>query len=214
MATFDIYNQKKEKVGALDVADAVFSSEVKPYLFWEVVKCQLASRRAGTAKAKTRSEMRGGGQKPFRQKGTGRARQGTTRAPHMVGGSVAHGPQLRDYSYKIPKKVRRQALCSALSLRASESQITIFEDLDLPEIKTKALKEILDNFEVSNALIIEEGNDNLKKSCRNLAEFQVMPSRGLNVYDILRYDHLILTRASAKAIEARLGHGEESESDD
>lgn len=205
MATFAIMNHSNEKVGELEASDQVFGVEVKPHLFWALVRNQLASRRAGTAKAKTRSEVRGGGRKPFRQKGTGRARQGTIRAPHMVGGGVAHGPQPRDYSYKVPKKVRRQALCSALSLRAQESKITVLNDLELAEAKTRGLKGILDTLKLPNALIIDTSdNKNLILSCRNLTKYQVLPPQGLNVYDILRFDHLVLTRDAVDAVLERL----------
>lgn len=204
MATLDVYNQKKEKVGEIELSDAVFNREVKTHLFWEVVRNQMANRRGGNAHTKTRSEIRGGGRKPFKQKGTGRARQGTTRAPHMVGGAVVHGPRKRDYSYTVPKKVRRQALCSAISLRAQANQLLILEDFELEAIKTKALQGVLAGLDVQNALIVELDNENLKLSCRNLASFQVMPPIGLNVYDVLRYDHLILTRKAAEAVEARL----------
>lgn len=205
MATFDVYNLNREKVSEIDLADAVFAADIKEHLFWEVVRNQLANRRAGTAKAKTRAEVSGGGKKPFRQKGTGRARQGTTRAPHMVGGAVVHGPQPRDYSYKVPKKVRRQALCSALSLRARDKQIVIVENFDLSAVKTKSLKAILDRFDLQKALIVDAtDNQNLRLSCRNLPHFQVLPPIGLNVFDLLRFDHLVLTRKAAEAVVARL----------
>jgi len=164
-----------------------------------------ASRRSGTAKTKTRTEVRGGGRKPFRQKGTGRARQGSTRSPVMVGGGVAHGPKPRDYSYTVPKKVRRAALRSAVSLRAQNNQLFILENLDLPEIKTKGLKALFDNFELTDALVIDvDGNQNLQLSCRNLPKFQAMVPAGLNVYDLLRFNNLILSEEAAKAIETRL----------
>lgn len=204
MATFDVFNQNKEKVAQIELSDAVYAAEIKPHLFWEVVRNQLASRRAGTAKAKTRSEVSGGGKKPYRQKGTGRARQGTTRAPHMVGGAVVHGPRPRDYSYTVPKKVRRQALCAAISLRAKEGRLVVLNDLNLAEIKTKALKQILDRFEFRKALVIDEANQNLALSIQNLQDFQLLPPIGLNVYDVLRFDHLVLTQRAAKAVETRL----------
>lgn len=206
MATFDVYNQNRDKVEQIELSDAVFGAEVKEHLFWEVVRNQLASRRAGTHKTKTRSEVRGGGRKPFRQKGTGRARQGTTRAPHMVGGGVAHGPRPRDYSYTVPKKVRRQALRCALSLRAQESQLTILENLDLTEIKTKQMKELFDRFELKEALVVDlADNETLRLSVRNMEKFQVLPPIGVNVYDLLRYEHLMLTKRAVEALQERLG---------
>lgn len=205
MATFDVFNQNNEKVSSIELSDEIFGAPVKEHLFWEVVRNQLASRRRGTAKAKTRTEVSGGGRKPFRQKGTGRARQGSTRAPNQVGGGVAHGPKLRDYSYTVPKKVRRAALRSAVSLRAQNNQLFILDSLELPEIKTKALKELFDRFNVSEALVIDvDGNHNLSMSCRNLSKFQAAVPAGLNVYDLLRFDNLILSQGAAKAIEERL----------
>lgn len=212
MATFDVFNQQREKVAQLELSDKVYAAEIKPHLFWEVVRNQLASRRAGTAQAKTRAEVSGGGKKPYRQKGTGRARQGTTRAPHMVGGAVVHGPRPRDYSYTVPKKVRRQALCAAISLRAKEGRLIVLSDLDLAEIKTKALKQVLDRFEFRKALLIDEANPNLALSIRNLSGFQFLPPIGLNVYDVLRFEHLVLTQRAAKAVETRLNGSPSSES--
>jgi large subunit ribosomal protein L4 len=206
MATFDVYNQSREKVSQVELSDTVFGAEVKEYLFWEVVRNQLASRRAGTHKTKTRTEVRGGGRKPFRQKGTGRARQGSTRSPLMVGGGVAHGPRPRDYSYTVPKKVRRQALRCALSLRAQEERLTILEQIDLPDIKTKAMKELFERFEMNEALVVDlDDNKHLQLSVRNMKSFQVLPPIGVNVYDLLRFEHLVLTRRAAEALEERLG---------
>lgn len=204
MATFDVYNQQKEKIGEIELSDQVFKTEPKEHLFWEVVRNQLANRRAGTAKTKTRAEVSGGGRKPYRQKGTGRARQGTTRGPHMVGGAVVFGPQPRDYSYTVPKKVRRAALRSAISLRAKEQQLWILDHLELEQIKTHNLKAILDRFQWTQALIVDDDNQKLQLSCRNLKDFQVLPSQGLNVFDLLRYRQLVLTRKAALAVEERL----------
>ena len=205
MATFDVYNQSREKVAEIELSDVVFDTTVKEHLFWEVVRNQLASRRSGTVSTKTRSMVRGGGRKPFRQKGTGRARQGTIKSPVQVGGGVAHGPSPRDYSYTVPKKVRRQALRSALSLHAQNNQLTIIENLELPEIKTRQLIDFFDRFDVKKALVIDgEGNRNLQLSCRNLKDFQVLPAAGINVYDLLRFDHLIVTKDAIKVIEERL----------
>ncbi len=204
MATFEVYNLNREKVSDIELSDNVFAAEIKNHLFWEVVRNQLAKRRTGNANTKTRSEVSGTGAKPFRQKGTGRARQGGFRSPHHVGGAVAHGPHPRDYSYVVPKKVRRAALCSALSLRAKENNLVILEDLELAEIKTKSLKEILDRFELKKALIVDYDNENLKLSCRNLKNFQVLPPIGVNVYDLLRYDTLVLTRKAAEKLQSRL----------
>lgn len=205
MATFTVYNQQHEKVSEIELSDDVFAAPVKEHLFWEVVRNQLATRRSGTVKTKTRGEVSGGGKKPFRQKGTGRARQGSSRASNHVGGGVSHGPQPRDYSYTVPKKVRRAALCSALSLRAQNQQFFIVDNLDLSEIKTKNLVQLFDRFNVQEALVIDAvDNRNLRLSCRNLQSFHVLPPVGVNVYDILRFENVILTENAARAMEERL----------
>lgn len=205
MAACDVLNLAGKKVSQIELSDEIFKTEIKPHLFWEVVRYQLAKRRAGTAKTKSRSEVRGGGRKPFRQKGTGRARQGSIRSPIMVGGSVAHGPQPRDYGYTLPKKVRRAALCSALSLRLKDEQLVIVEDFELSEVKTKKLRQTLSDLNVKKALLVDfSENETLRLSCRNLADFQVLPPIGLNVYDLLRYEHLVLTKRAVEAIEQRL----------
>ncbi len=206
MATFDVFNLEREKVGEIELSDKVFAAPIKEHLFWEVVKWQLACRRAGTASTKTRSEVRGGGRKPYRQKGTGRARRGTIRAPIHVGGAVAHGPKPRDYSYTLPKKVRRQALRSAISYKAQNGLLIIVDNFELPEIKTKRAVEIFKRFEVEKALVVDkDSNINLKLSCRNLPKIHTLPPIGVNVFDVLKYDHLILTKEAAKELESRLG---------
>lgn len=205
MATFKVYNQQHEQVSEIELSDEVFAAPVKDHLFWEVVRNQLASRRSGTAKTKTRAEVSGGGKKPFRQKGTGRARQGSSRASNHVGGGVSHGPVPRDYSYTVPKKVRRAALCSALSLRVQNQQCFIVDHLNLSEIKTKNLVQLFDRFGVKEALVIDSpDNQNLPLSCRNLQSFQVLPPVGVNVYDLLRFENVILTESAARAVEERL----------
>lgn len=205
MATFKVYNQQHEQVSEIELSDEVFAAPVKDHLFWEVVRNQLASRRSGTAKTKTRAEVSGGGKKPFRQKGTGRARQGSSRASNHVGGGVSHGPVPRDYSYTVPKKVRRAALCSALSLRVQNQQCFIVDHLNLSEIKTKNLVQLFDRFGVKEALVIDSpDNQNLRLSCRNLQSFQVLPPVGVNVYDLLRFENVILTESAARAVEERL----------
>lgn len=204
MATFDVYNMSREKVSEIELSDKIFSADVKEHLLWETVRNQLANRRSGSAKVKTRSEVKATGAKPFKQKGTGRARQGGTRSPHHVGGGVAHGPSPRDYSYVLPKKVRKSALCSALSLRAKEENIFILEDLALEKVGTKGLKSVFDQFELKKALVVDFDNSNLRLSCRNLADFQLLPPVGVNVYDLLRFDQLVLTRKAAEALQTRL----------
>ena len=204
MPVIDIYSLQNEKVGELELDDQVFGAPVKEHLFWEVVRAQLASRRSGTAKTKARSEVKGSTRKIFRQKGTGRARKGAQKSPLHPGGGVIFGPVPRSYAYRPPRKVRRAALCSALSKRLSEQRLIVVDAFALDEIKTKALAEVLSRFAVPNALIVDERNEKLQKSSRNLKAFKFLPVEGLNVYDILRYDTLILTARSVEVIEGTL----------
>lgn len=211
----DIYDLGSAKsAGEIDVDDAIFGTEVREYLFWEVVNWQRARRRAGTHKTKTRAEVRGGGRKPWRQKGTGRARQGTIRAPHWVGGGTVFGPTPRDYSYKMPKKKRAAALRSALSQKAAENQIRVIDSLELGEIKTKAAAAILDRFDAPKALFVDtttrheggavEHNDNLRLSVRNLKNAKYLAAEGLNVEDLLRYDVLFISKNAVEQVQEAL----------
>lgn len=201
----DIVNIEGKKVGNLELADAVFGAEVKEHLLWEVVKAQRAAQRAGTHSTKTRANVRGGGKKPYKQKGTGNARQGSTRAPNYVGGGKVFGPHPRDYSYTVPKKVRRAALASALSLRAQEKKIVILDMLTFDVPKTKRLAGILKVLGVSSALLVDaKDNIQLSKSARNLPSSKYLPPEGLNVYDILDHAGLVITADAIKQIEARV----------
>lgn len=204
MAVFDIYDQEKNRISEIDLDDKIFGAKVDKNLFHEVVKMQLANRRGGNACTKTRSEVSGGGRKPWRQKGTGRARAGSTRSPLWVGGGVVFGPKPRDYSYSLPKKVRRAALKSALSLKVKEGKLLIVENLNLEEIKTKAFVSLLKRLAVEDALIVDSDNVNLERSARNLHTVKVLRPEGLNVYDILKYEYLLLTKQSAEKIQERL----------
>jgi len=205
MATFDVLNLDKKKVSTIDLADDVFAGDVNEHLFYEVIKSQLASRRAGTHAVKNRSLVSGGGKKPYKQKGTGQARQGSTRASHWVGGGKAMGPKPRDYSYDVPKQVRRGALKSALSLRAKEQKLFILDSFQLSEIKTKQAIAALAKLGIENALIVDAGdNQTLAKSVRNLENFTFLPPEGLNLFDLLRHQAIILTVPTAKTIEAKL----------
>ncbi len=205
MATLDVKNTEGKTVGSIELSDAVFATEVKEHLLWEVVRAQRAGWRAGSAKTKGRSEVRGGGKKPYRQKGTGRARQGTRRAPNHVGGGAVFGPRPRDYSIPVPKKVRRGALRSAVSLRLAEEQLIILDKLELAEIKTRGLVDVLGRLEADRALIVEAPeNRNVALSARNLPRCKVLPVEGVNVYDVLKHEQLILTQETAKDLEARL----------
>lgn len=200
----DIVDTKNQVVGDLELDDSVFGAEVRSYLFWEVVKQQLASRRRGTHSSKTVSEVRGTGQKPYKQKGTGRARHGSNRAMNMRGGGVVHGPRPRDYSYSLPKKMVRAALRSALSLRASEQKLIVVRDWNPAAPKTKDALAVLSAMGVTRGLIIGEStNENLQRSLRNLPKTAFLSVEGLNVYDILKHDHLILEESVAKAISER-----------
>lgn len=210
----DIYNLKNEKVGVVEVSDEIFGAEVRPHLFHEVVKMQLANRRRGTHKGKTRAEVRGGGKKPFKQKGTGRARQGTSRSPHMVGGGWAFAKRNRDYSYLLNKKKRRIALCSALSMLQGGGQIKVIESLELDEIKTKKALTAFLGLDLERALVVDcrDGerahttlnNEELRLSVRNLVQYKYIRPEGVNVYDILHYGQLLVTKAGLKRLEARL----------
>jgi large subunit ribosomal protein L4 len=200
-----VYNLKREAVGELELADEVFGAEVKEHLFYEVVKAQLASRRAGTKATKERSAVSGSSKKLYRQKGTGRARQGSIRAPHHPGGGMAHALEPKDWSYRPPRKVRIGALKSALSLFAKENRLIVLDTLELEEIKTKAFAATLLTLQADKkALVVDSaGNDKLVKSIRNLEHHQFLPPEGVNVYDLLRHDHLIVSKDAAKALEAR-----------
>ena len=202
---FDVFNLKREKTGEIELSDAVFGAEVKEQLHYDVVKAQLASRRAGTQSAKTRSEVSGSSKKLYKQKGTGRARHGTIRAPIYVGGGRAHPPPPRDWSYRPPRQVRVGALKSALSLLAKEGRLVVVDALELPEIRTKGLVAALHSLAVSSgALLVDvKENEKLRLSCANLQNHTVLPPEGVNVYDILRHDHLVLSQGAAKALEAR-----------
>jgi len=201
----DLINIEGKKVGNIELADAVFATPVKEYLLWEVVKAQRAARRAGTHATKTREFVRGGGKKPYKQKGTGSARQGSSRAPNFVGGGKVFGPHPRDYSYTVPKKVRRAALASALSLRASEKKLVVLDKLSFDAPKTKQLAGILKALGVPSAVVVDgKENVHLSKSVRNLPKSKFLAPEGLNVYDILDHETLILTQGAVRAIEARV----------
>jgi large subunit ribosomal protein L4 len=201
----DIVNIEGKKVGELALADAVFGAKVKDYLLWELVKAQRAAKRAGTHSTKTRANVRGGGKKPYKQKGTGNARQGSTRAPNHVGGGKVFGPHPRDYSYTVPRKVKRAALVSALSLRAQEKKLVIVDKLSFDAPKTKRLVGILKALGVESALLVDsKTNTNLSKSAANLPSSRYIAPEGLNVYDILRHPGLIIAVDAIKQVEARV----------
>ena len=201
----DIVDIQGKKVGEAALADDVFGTQVKEHLLWEMVKAQQAAKRAGTHSTKTRANVRGGGKKPYKQKGTGNARQGSTRAPNHVGGGKVFGPHPRDYSYTVPKKVKRAALASALSLRMKEKKLIIVDKLTFDAPKTKQLASILKTLGAESAVVIDtKSNANLSKSARNLAASKYLPPEGLNVYDILNHPGLIIAASAIKEIEQRV----------
>jgi large subunit ribosomal protein L4 len=206
MPTLDIQNISRETVGSIELNDAVFGAEVKEHLFHTVVRYQMAKRRAGTHSVKGRAQVAGGGKKPYRQKGTGRARQGTVSAPHYRGGGVVHGPHPRSHAHKLPKKVRAAALRCALSRRCEENALTVFDAFTLPEIKTRNFLGVMNTFEFDNLLLVLDVKDEaVLKSARNLPKVTVLPVEGLNVYDILKHRNLAMTSAAVEKITARLG---------
>ncbi|MGO9454664.1 MAG: 50S ribosomal protein L4 [Candidatus Binataceae bacterium] len=201
-----LYSQAQERAGEVEFAGAVFGrDEADGGLLHDAVRMQLAKRRAGTASTKTRGLIAGGGRKPWRQKGTGRARAGSTRSPLWRHGGTIFGPQPRDYSYEIPKKAWRRALCLVLSARAREGKLFVVQSLALTEAKTKLAKAALEKLGVAHALIvISEGEEQFIRAARNLAAHKILRAEGLNVYDVLNYDELVITETAARAIEKRL----------
>ena len=206
MATLDVINLAKEKVGTIELADALVSADLTnaDALFYEVVKAQLASRRSGGRTVKNRSLVSGGGKKPYRQKGTGRARQGSIRASQWVGGGKAMAPKFRDYEYHVPKKMRRAAIRAAISKRNADKALFIVDAWQVQKPSTKAAVEAFEKLGIDDALVIDAKNETLFKSIRNARRFDFLPVEGANVYDILRHRALILTQAGAKALEGAL----------
>ncbi len=202
MANVSVYNMEGKEVGTMELNDAVFGVEVNDHLVHLAVVRQLANNRQGTQKAKTRSEVSGGGRKPWRQKGTGHARQGSTRTPQWTGGGVVFAPTPRDYSMKMNKKERRAALKSALTSRVQENKLIVLDELKLDEVKTKAMQNVLNNLNVSKAMVVLADNDaNVVLSARNIPDVITAFPNTINVYDVLKYNTVILTKASAAAIE-------------
>jgi len=206
MAILAVYNSQMEKVGEREVRDEVFGLPVRKHVLYEVVKWQLAKRRAGTASTKNRSEVRGGGKKPWRQKGTGRARAGSNTSPLWRRGGTVFGPTPRDYSYTLPKKVRNLALRMALSAKNTDGNLVIVRDFGLEGVKTKDFASFLNRFGVRKAVIVTEAPDRvLCLSSRNIPHITLFAGEGLNVYDILRHTHLIIKESALESIEQRFG---------
>jgi len=205
MAVADVLNIEKKKVAEMDLNDAVFGADVNEAVIYDVVKMQLASRRSGTASTKTRSDVSGGGKKPFRQKGTGRARAGSSRSPVWRTGGTVFGPHPRDYSFSVPKKIRKKALISALSLKFKENKMIILKDFPMEKISARGFQKVVDLFDLKKALfVLDDNNEILMKSSRNIKNVKMIRSEGINVYDVLNHEHLILLEPSVKKIEGAL----------
>ncbi len=202
----DVIDQRGAPVEKVTVSDRAFGAEVKGHLFHQVVRMQLANRRRGTASTKTRGEVGGGGRKPWRQKGTGRARQGSIRSPLWRGGGIALGPQPRDYSYWLPKKVRRAALCSALSLKVREGLLKVVNRIDLPEPKTKRMVGLLKDLGVERRVLIllADDNSNVQLAARNLPDVKVLLVEGVNTYDLLHYDYIVCPKDALSKLQERM----------
>lgn len=202
MANVAVFNMEGKEVGSLELNDAVFGVKINEHLVHMAVVQQLANNRQGTQKAKTRSEVSGGGRKPWRQKGTGHARQGSIRAPQWTGGGVVFAPTPRDYSFKLNKKEKRAALKSALTSRVNDNKFIVVDELKMEEIKTKKFQEVLNNLKVNKALIVLNDNDqNVVMSARNIPAVKTALTNTINVYDILKYDTVVVTKAAVATIE-------------
>jgi large subunit ribosomal protein L4 len=204
MTAVDVFDTSRNKISQIDVSDTVFKAPLRKQLFYDVVLSQMAKRRSGTAAVKNRTAVSGGGKKPWKQKGTGRARAGSSRSPLWRGGGIVFGPTPRSYEIAVPKKVRKLALCSALSMKLKENKILIIDKLEFPVIKTKAVVSILKQLGLSNVLIIEQENLNLEMSARNVPHVKVLRPEGLNVYDVLKYEHIVITQPCVEKLQGRL----------
>ena len=202
MASVSMYNMEGAQVGTIELSDSIFAVPVNEHLIHQAVVAQLANKRQGTQSAKTRSEVRGGGRKPWRQKGTGHARQGSTRSPQWTGGGVVFAPTPRDYSMKLNKKEKRAALKSALSSRVAENKFIVIDEMNFGEIKTKNFQNMLNNLNVNKALVVlEDGNVNAELSARNIANVKTARTNTINVFDILKYNTVIASKAAVANIE-------------
>lgn len=202
MANVSVYNMEGKEVGTIELSDAVFGVEVNEHLVHKAVVLQLANKRQGTQKAKTRSEVSGGGRKPWRQKGTGHARQGSTRSPQWKGGGVVFAPVPRDYSFKMNRKEKRLALKSALTSRVQDNKLIVLDELKLDGIKTKNFKQVMDNLKVTKGLVVIADNDeNIMMSAKNLPKIDTAATNTINVYDIMKAGTVVLTKDAAKKIE-------------
>ena len=202
MANVSVYNIEGKEVGSIELNDAVFGVEINEHLVHMAVVNQLANNRQGTQSAKTRSEVSGGGRKPWRQKGTGHARQGSTRAPQWTGGGIVFAPKPKDYSFKMNKKEKKIALLSALTSKVADNKIVVLDEFKLDEIKTKKFAEVMNNLKVSKALVVLEGeNKNVVLSGRNIPTVKVSATNEINTYDVLKYDTLVVTKAAVEKLQ-------------
>ena len=202
MASVSVYNMEGAQVGTIELSDSIFAVPVNEHLVHQAVVAQLANKRQGTQKAKTRSEVRGGGRKPWRQKGTGHARQGSIRAPQWTGGGIVFAPTPRDYSFKMNRKEKAGAIKSALTSRVNEEKFVVLDSLKFDEIKTKKMVSVLDALKVKKALVVLDGdNENVAKSAKNIAGVRAVAVNAINVYDILKYETVIITKAAVSKIE-------------
>ncbi|MBI3300540.1 MAG: 50S ribosomal protein L4 [Deltaproteobacteria bacterium] len=201
-----VFSQTRQSVGEIELPASIFAEPLREHLLYEVVKMQLANRRSGTAATKTKGKVRGGGRKPWRQKGTGRARAGSLRSPLWVGGGTIFGPQPRSYSYRLPRRARRTALCSALSLKRQEGHLLVIDRLELPEAKTKRVAELLRQLAVEESvlIVIPEKDERIERAARNLPRVKVLQAEGLNVYDLLHHRYLLLTQKAVDRLAVRL----------
>jgi large subunit ribosomal protein L4 len=205
MATIDVFDLAKNRVGEMELSDSVFNTEVREYLIHEALKIQLANRRAGTVAVKNRALVAGSGKKPFRQKGTGSARQGCKRAPQYPGGGVAFGPQPKTYSLSMNKKARKAAIRSALSFLYKEKRMTVVNNFDLDRISTKGFVGTLNGFNLAKTILVVEGaNRNLELSSRNVKDVKLLKPEGLNVFDIMKYKNIIFTQDAVRKVEGAL----------
>lgn len=202
MANVSVYNMEGNEVGSMELNDSIFATKINEHLVHQAVVQQLANKRQGTQSTKTRAEVRGGGRKPWRQKGTGNARQGSIRSPQWKGGGVVFAPKPRDYSYKLNKKEKQAALKSALSSKVVDNKLLVLDELTFDEIKTKNMVNVLNNLNVNKALVVlGEKNENVQVSARNIPYIRTVLSNSINVYDILKYDTVVLTKGAVEKIE-------------
>lgn len=204
MPTIEVHDVNRASITQVEVNEDVFEKKVNESIYYEVIKMQMANARKGTACTKGRSDVRGGGAKPWRQKGTGRARAGTSRSPIWKGGGIVFGPKPRDFSMNVPKKIKKQALCGAISQKRADGNLTILDKIELNEIKTAKIAEILNKLDLKSVLIIEEGNKNLVLSAKNIPGVKILSPEGLNLYDILYYKDLVITQPCLEKIQRRL----------